>query len=1141
VTPADPDSSLDAFFSPSSIAVVGASAGGVKTGAVPLRYLIAQKFAGPIYPIHPTQPEVQGLRAYASLRAVGRPVDLAIFAVPARHALQALEDAVACGVKSIVMFTAGFAETGEDGARAQRQFAVRARQAGIRLLGPNCLGFMNAGRRIYATFSPVVAGGLAPVGSVGIASQSGAFGAYAYGMARERKVGLSMWVATGNEADIDVADCIAWMARDPGTRVIMAYMEGCSDGNKLKNALRLAREAGKPVVVVKVGRTELGAQAAASHTAALAGDDAAFNALFRQYGVWRARSIDEFFDVAHCLSVSVLPVNPRVGLLTVSGGVGVLMSDDAHDAGLELAPLASAARERILARVPFAATRNPVDITGQVTSEPDLLGLAADAMLGEGGYGSLLVFLAAAGLTPELQETQRQVAQQLRQAYPDRLLIFSSLTTPAQQDALQALGCLSFTEPGRAIRVLAALNFFATQAREGAALPPAAAPAGCIALRPGNYNEADALALLRAHGLPAAECRAAQDRETAMAAARDLGFPVVMKVLSPDILHKSDAGGVVVGIADEQAAGQAFDAILCKVRAAQPQARIDGVLVATLVKGGVECILGVHRDPVLGALLMLGAGGVNAELLRDVSFRMVPVDLQQARAMTADLKTSALFHGFRGAPPADLDALARAIVSLSDFAVAAGDSLEAVEVNPFAVLPQGQGGAALDAVLVGRACPAPAGDPALDPFVLQTLPLFEMARMRSANTARRHPAHGFAGDGPASTLRWVNQFTHTRRLRGPEDREVVTPNNDTLFTNAWLDLSAGPLVIQVPEMGDRYWTLGFLDAWTNPWAYAGRRTTGGAQQQVFVHGPAWKGQAPAGMHVICAPGDDVWIIGRILVDHDRADLARVHALQDQFSLTSPDGSPALSRLDVLLDGRRSEVPRSEEYLRITSAMLERNPPAKPLSSGPAGGAALDVALQSVYSALRAAPAAAGPGGWTPAVSVRTDFGDDFFTRARVARNWIGTLGIEEAMYIMAEVDADGEVLDGAHRYVLRFAADAQLQVDAFWSVTLYQREDCLLAPNPINRHSIGDRTRGLVRDADGGMTLCIQADDPGEGRNWLPSPAGKGFYLTLRLYQPRPVHLDRRFAYPPVTKVKVAEAASLATNPPECRKMLSKG
>ncbi|RZJ26248.1 MAG: DUF1254 domain-containing protein [Haliea sp.] len=1106
-------SDLDSFFSPSSIAIVGASSGGVKTGAVPLRYLIAHGFTGALYPIHPTQTEIQGLPAWPSLRDVGQPIDLAIFAVPALHAPTALEDAAAAGVKSIVMFSAGFAELGEEGARVQQRLASRARQAGIRLLGPNCLGFMNAGRGVYATFSPVVSSGLAPTGAVGIASQSGAFGAYAYGMARERNVGLSAWVATGNEADIDVADCIAWMACDAATRVIMAYMEGCKDGAKLKHALGLARSAGKPVVMCKVGRTDLGAMAAASHTAALAGDDAAFDALLRQYGVWRARTIDEFFDVAQGLAVSVLPANGKLGLLTVSGGVGVLMADAAADAGLDLAPMPQAASDRILARVPFAATRNPVDITGQVTSEPDLLELAARAMLEDGGYGSLLVFLAAAGLTPGMQEVQRQLARKLKQEHPDRLVVFSSLSDAAQARALQELGYLTFTEPARAIRVLAAMHFFAAQGSREESAPRA--PVGRLALRPGNYSEADALELLQGHGLPVVESRRARSRQQAIAAASELGFPVVMKVLSGDLVHKSDAGGVVLGIADAQEAGRAFDEIHRSVGAAAPQARVEGVLVARMAKGGVECILGVQRDPVLGHILMLGAGGVHVELLRDVSFRVVPVDLREARAMVGELKTAALLHGFRGAPKADVEALAQALVQLSHFAEAAGDSLESLDVNPFAVLPQGLGALALDAVLVGRAC---ATSPWLRDFVIQTLPLFEMARMRAANTARRHPQQGFAGDMPSSTLRWVNQFTHTRRLRGPQDTEVVTPNNDTLFTNAWLDLSAGPLVIEVPAMGMRYWTLGFLDAWTNPWAYAGRRTTGNARQRLFVHGPAWRGEPPAGTHVISAPGDDVWVIGRILVDHDPADLERVHALQDQFSMRRPDGGSALARLDVLVDGRSTDAPEPAEYLRMLSAMLLRNPPRQAPAGWPTDEAALRGALREVYTELRDAPAAGVGGGWTTALTVRTDFGDDFATRARVARNWIGTLGIEEAMYLMAEVDAEGEVLHGAHRYVLRFAGDAPLEVDAFWSVTLYQREDCLLAPNPINRHSIGDRTRGLVRDADGGLTLAIQAGDPGAGSNWLPAPAGKAFYLTLRLYQPRRSHLEGSFRYPPVER-----------------------
>lgn len=272
---------LNSFFTPRSIAIVGASATPGKIGATPLRYLIEHGYAGAIYPINPGRAQVQGLPAHASLRAVGQPIDLAIFAIPAQMVEAAFDDAVAANVRNVVLFSAGFAEIGAQGEAVQRRIMARARENGIRVLGPNCLGFMNAGASVYATFSPVVSTGLAPRGTVGIVTQSGAFGAYAYGMARERNVGLSTWIATGNEGDVDVAECIAWMAQDAATRVIMAYMEGCNDGARLKQALAQARAAGKPVVLVKVGRTELGALAAASHTAALAGDDAAFDALLR--------------------------------------------------------------------------------------------------------------------------------------------------------------------------------------------------------------------------------------------------------------------------------------------------------------------------------------------------------------------------------------------------------------------------------------------------------------------------------------------------------------------------------------------------------------------------------------------------------------------------------------------------------------------------------------------------------------------------------------------------------------------------------------------------------------------------------------------------------------------------------------------
>lgn len=693
---------LDSFFSPRSIAVVGASATAGKIGAIPVTYQIDHGYAGELYPINPAREEIQGKRAFPTLAAVGRPIDLAIFAIPAALVDASLGDAIEAGVKNIVMFSAGFAEIGDEGRQAQERIVARARAAGIRMIGPNCLGFMNISHHIYATFSPVLFTGRAKPGSIGIVSQSGAFGAYAYAMARERGLGLSTWVTTGNEADIQVADCIAWMAKDPQTRVIMAYMEGCQDGERLKEALTLAREAGKPVVVVKVGRTKLGAAAAASHTASLAGNDAVFDALFKQYGAWRARTIDDFFNIAYALSVTGVPDRGGLGLLTVSGGVGVLMADDAADCDLDVTPMPEAAQQWLLQKVPFAAPRNPVDVTGQVTSSPELIEDTARLMLRDGGYGSLVIFLAAAGLTERMQALQKQIGKTLTAEFPGRPIVFCTLFSREHQRALDECGCVSFQEPSSAIRVLAALEFFRLQDELRRRPPPMQMRLPGVNLGAGALNEADSLALLREHGVPGMPVRTATSPDDAAEAASALGFPVVMKVLSADIVHKSDVGGVMLNLADEQAVRAAYDSMTTNIASAAPDARVAGTLLAPMVRGGVECILGVHRDPAMGPVVMFGMGGVNVELLKDVSFRIAPVSMEQACAMVAEVKSSPLLHGYRGAPHADVQALARAIVGLSDFAMAAGDTLESVDVNPFVVLPEGRGAMALDAVVTGR-------------------------------------------------------------------------------------------------------------------------------------------------------------------------------------------------------------------------------------------------------------------------------------------------------------------------------------------------------------------------------------------------------------------------------------------------------
>lgn len=428
-------------------------------------------------------------------------------------------------------------------------------------------------------------------------------------------------------------------------------------------------------------------------------------------------------------------------------------------------------------------------------------------------------------------------------------------------------------------------------------------------------------------------------------------------------------------------------------------------------------------------------------------------------------------------------------------------------------------------------------DQAARDAVLYTLPLFEMARMRAATCPRKLDSGELADANPNASVRWLNGFRHTRQLLTPRNREVVSPNNDTLYDNAWLDLSNGPLLIDVPDMGERYWTLGFLDMWTNPFAYAGRRTTGNRAQRLFVHGPDWKGKAPEATVPVATPGNDVWIIGRMLASADAADLAEAHRLQDHYAIRTADDASASAwhRFDTGMDGRPTDMPEVVLYRRIVRDVLKRNP--APADQGsmlqlidrfglrhgepePGAEAALATALAETCAALRQDVDASDFGnGWTLPISVRTGYGTDYATRARVARNLIGALGIEEAMYPVCEVDAARAPLDGKARYELCFPSGAAPQVDAFWSLTAYRRSDCLLIDNPIDRYSIGDRTAGLRTELDGSLRIRLQADDPGEGRNWLPTPPDDQFYLTLRLYQPRAAHLSMRFAYPPVVRL----------------------
>ena len=686
--------SLDRLFRPRSIAVLGASSSPTKVGGRPVAALIQNRYEGAVYPVNPRSETIQGLPAFASVKDIPGAVDLAICTVPPGAVMSVLAECAEKGVGSLVVFTSGFAEVGESA--AQEAMAGLAREAGIRLMGPNCMGMVNFGSRAVGSFHPAFADDIVP-GAIGLVSQSGAFGGLAYMLARSRGHSLSYMFTTGNEADVDIGDCTAFLADDPDTKAILLYMEGCRNGPKFVAALERARESETPVIAVKLGRTEAGAAAAASHTAALAGEDAVYDSLFRQFGVYRADSIEEFFDIARSCVVGTRPANERVVMVTVSGGVGVLMADDANARGLDVAPMPEAAQRRMLELVPFAAARNPIDVTGQFLNDPSLLDQFIELAATNGDYGSVVSFQGSIGRNPALMEATLGAWIERKAANPETHFAVSGFCTEDYTRDLEAAGIPVYEEATHATRAIAALAGFARSFRERRPRPDVPAPADLPA---GPLNELDALEIVAAAGVPTVPTRHARTAREAADAAADLGFPVVLKVLSADILHKSDIGGVRLGLADRAAAETAFDEILNASRTAQPGAAIDGCLVAPMISGGVETILGVQRDPVFGPIVMFGLGGIFVEALKDVTFRAAPFDEAEARAMIESVAAFPLLTGLRGQPPADLDALAAALSRLSLFAAANADTIESLDLNPFLVRPDGA--LALDAVLVPR-------------------------------------------------------------------------------------------------------------------------------------------------------------------------------------------------------------------------------------------------------------------------------------------------------------------------------------------------------------------------------------------------------------------------------------------------------
>lgn len=692
---------LAGFFEPASVAIIGASGNPDKLGGRPLRYFRTFGFQGAVHPVNNAGGTVQGYPAYRSATEIEGPVDQALVIVPAPACLKALEDCAAKGIRLVQVLSSGFGEAGAEGIRMQQELLAFARAHDMRIIGPNCLGIVGVRNRFMGTFSTALEGLDPSPGVVAVATQSGAFGSCAYSMAIQRGLGLSRIVATGNEADVDIAECIDYLAEDDETRVICAAIEGCPDGHRLRRALLKAAARGKPVVIMKVGTTAIGMVAAATHTGSLAGNDAVFEAVFAECGAWRARSIEEMLDIAAYCAAMPAPANALAGIVTVSGGVGVLMADSAEQVGLTLPELPAQVQQRLGALLSFAPLANPFDTTAQVSAVPNGIAAAVEVMLQGTDWSTILVYLAQTPCAPEKFEPLRIELTRLRHEHPDRCLVLVGPSDEGVRRRLESDGFAMFTDPSRAM-VAAGAAVTLQQRRRN--LPEAFIPPRTRAAPLQVRHEADAKALLARYGIPVLPERVCTSAAEAMRAARELGFPVAAKILSAQIPHRTEIGGVLLGLQDEAAVEQAYTVLMGRATAAAPQAKVDGILIAPMAGEGVETILGVHMDRMFGPMIMFGLGGVAVELYKDVAWASAPLSRERALALVQRVRAARLLQGWRGQPAHDVAALVDAIVKLSHFAAEHAAAIASVDINPFLV--RREGAVCLDALISLQAAPA---------------------------------------------------------------------------------------------------------------------------------------------------------------------------------------------------------------------------------------------------------------------------------------------------------------------------------------------------------------------------------------------------------------------------------------------------
>ncbi len=693
---------LESLFNPSSIAVIGASNDPKKVGSAVLNNLIRYRYEGHLIPVNPAGGEILGLKAYPKVADIGKPVDLAIIAIPAAFVPGSVRECADAGIGSVIILSAGFKEAGKDGTLLEEELKKISKERHIHLLGPNCLGLINTTNAMNATF----AADMLPKGKIAFFSQSGAMGIAIMDWAIGNEIGFSKFISLGNKADLSEIDFIEYFMSDPDTSLILGYIEDVVDGRRFMEVAQKATKI-KPIILLKSGGTEAGARAASSHTGALAGSDVAFDAAFKQTGIMRARGVQDLFDTALAFVEGKIPAGKGLLVITNAGGPGIIAADTAERLGVELPYLTKESIEAMARKLPPNATVfNPVDVIGDATSVRYAAVLEQASR--DPNIDGMLVILTPQAMT-DMENTADAVIAAAKTT--DKPIITSFMGEKRVRTAigkLKAAWIPNFSYPELAVTAFKKLSDYrawqtATQDEIVTSWYnfDAAAETVTSVLSSGIYQvgEEEAMQILTYYGFQFPRRALAKTSREAARIAQRIGFPVVMKISSPDILHKTDVGGVRVNVKTPREAEDAFTEITSNARRIMSDAFVKGVMIYEMMKGGKEVILGVTYDRTFGHMIMFGLGGIYVEVLKDVSFRIVPVARRDARAMVTEIRTAGLLRGARGEKPADINAIASYIVNLSCL-VADFPEIQELDINP--LLAMEQGAIALDARIIFR-------------------------------------------------------------------------------------------------------------------------------------------------------------------------------------------------------------------------------------------------------------------------------------------------------------------------------------------------------------------------------------------------------------------------------------------------------